>query len=334
MAMAAHPGRAAMDNQDYRHIYFSPHLDDAVLSCAGGIARHTGAGRAVLVVTVFAGTGHGATRPPPAFAPFQDLPARRREDRRALDVVAADHRWLEFPDAIQRHRRYASLVGITSPVGRREPELRAEVADEVARIVRRWPAARFYFPLAIGNHVDHQIVSAAGLALLGSHIRPRRDIAFYEDTPYVCIPHLLRQRFEQAGIASAPGTPPAVTACARDACAALLSSPQLQAHAGPLTRRLLFAYLALRFAQARIGARRRQRLTLHAELTDIGGQFDAKIAAVACYDSQVAAIYGDRATMRRELAACNGAAHAGGRYERYWLPATPSGSPPERDTER
>lgn len=326
---------------DYRHIYFSPHLDDAVLSCAGRIAAQTGAGLRVLVVTVFAGSGAGSTRPHRAFAPFQDVPARRREDRRALAVVAADPRWLEFPDAIQRHRRYASLVGLTAPVGRREAPLRAEVAAAVARIGRRWPAARLYFPLGVGGHVDHQIVSAAGFDLLGADSRQRGDIAFYEDTPYVCIPHLLRARFEQVGVASAPGAPPAVTVCAREAYAALTSSPQLARHAGPVARRLLFAYLVVRFGRARLGARRRRRLTLHAELADIGDRFDTKVAAVACYHSQVAAIYGDHETMRRELAACGAAPATGGgtarrgvRHERYWLPEPPASSPSEHGTER
>ena len=306
---------------DYRHIYFSPHLDDAVLSCAGRIARQTSAGLAVLVVTIFAGCGRGGTRPPRAFAPFQDIAARRREDRRALAVVGADHLWLDFPDAIQRHRRYASLLGITAPIGRREAPLHAAVAAEVARICRRWPAARRYFPLAIGNHVDHQIVAAAGFDLLCTNSGPGHDIAFYEDTPYVCIPHLLRQRFEQIGIASPPGVPPAVTACAREAHAALMASPQLARHAGPVARRLLLAYLVVRFGRARLRAQRRRWLAMHPELTDIGDRFDTKVAAIACYDSQVAAIYGDHETMRRELAACCATARRGAKHERYWLPA-------------
>ena len=252
-------------------------------------------------------------------------------------MIAADHRWLQFPDAIQRHRRYASLVGLTAPIGRREAPLRAQVANEVARIGRRWPAATLYFPLAVGNHVDHQIVSAAGFDLLGANSRRRRGLTFYEDTPYVCIPHLLRQRFEQIGAASAPGVPPAVTVCAREAYAALISSPQLARHAGPVARRLLFAYLLARFGRARFGARRRRRIVLHAELADIRDRFDTKIAAIACYRSQVAAIYGDCESMRRALAACSAAPGSGGRHERYWRaahPAHPAGSLPEHDTER
>ena len=317
-------GNAKPAKPDYRHIYFSPHLDDVVLSCAGRIARQTGAGRAVLVVTVFAGSGGGATRPPPAFAPFQDIASRRHEDRRALDVVGADHCWLNFPDAIRRHRRYASPAGITAPVGQREALLRTEVANEVARIGRRWPGARLYFPLAVGNHVDHQIVAAAGFDVRRCGVRAGREVTFYEDTPYVCIPHLLRQRFEQAGLACAPGAPPSVAVCAREAYAALMSSPQLARHAGPVARRLLFLLLLVRFARARLGARRRRRLVLRPELTDVGDQFDTKVAAVACYDSQVAAIYGDNETMRRELAACCGTARRNGMHERYWRLETPT----------
>ena len=59
---------------------------------------------------------------------------------------------------------------------------------------------------------------------------------------------------------------------------------------------------------------------MHPELTDIGDRFDTKVAAIACYDSQVATIYGDHETMRRELAACCAAARRGAKHERYWLP--------------
>ena len=328
-----HSRPAGDSGPDYRHIYFSPHLDDAILSCAGRIAQQTGAGGQVLVVTIFAGSGDGITRAPPEFAPFQDIPARRGEDRRALDVVAADHLWLDFPDALQRHRRYASLIGITAPVAHREAPLRGEVATEVARICRRWPTARFYFPLGVGNHVDHQIAAAAGFTLRTSR-RWVHDVAFYEDTPYVCIPHLLRQRFELVGIASPPGAAPAVTACVREAHAGLMSVPQFARHAGPVARRLLYALLMVRFGRARLGARRRRWIAMRPELADIGDQFATKVAAVACYESQVAAIYGDRDTMRRQLADCCAAAGNNAMHERYWRPTEPPGPPARQSTLR
>ena len=223
---------------DYDHIYLSPHLDDVVLACAGRIAGQRAAGAAVLVVTVFAGEHAGpgqaaATRP---LAPFQDVAARRREDRRALEVLGADYRWLDFPDAIQRRPRYRSLPGITAPVGRREAALAAALAAAAASLHRQWPAATLYFPLGIGNHVDHQLVFGAGLALTRG-IAPADRIRFYEDTPYVCIPHLLRHRLEQLGMTGAaadaaarsagggPGGRPTGGACA-DAAGDAVSAAQ------------------------------------------------------------------------------------------------------------
>src|SRR5258705_8534487 len=50
----------------YDHIYLSPHLDDAALSCGGAIARHANAGARVLVVTL-------CTAAPPPAGPFSDF---------------------------------------------------------------------------------------------------------------------------------------------------------------------------------------------------------------------------------------------------------------------
>ena len=54
------------------HVYLSPHLDDAVLSCGGMIHRQAQAGERVVVVTVCAGD------PPPG--PLSDF-ARSLHER-------------------------------------------------------------------------------------------------------------------------------------------------------------------------------------------------------------------------------------------------------------
>ena len=292
---------------DYGHIYFSPHLDDAVLSCAGRIARQRAAGAAVLVVTVFAGEQAG--RKPAAattLAPFREVAARRQEDRRALEALGADYRWLEFPDAIQRRRRYRSLPGITAPAApRREADLAAALSVAVDRIVRRWPAAALYFPLAIGNHVDHQLVFHAGLRF------PTRAVRLYEDVPYVCIPHLLEHRLEQLGIAGAPPharrpRAPQPLARARATAAALAEIPLFSPGARGLGRVLLTAFLATRFRRGRTG-RHRLPFTLIPELVRIDSVFAAKIEAIGRYRSQIRPLYGDAERLRQALAACAGA---------------------------
>lgn len=312
---------------DYRHVYFSPHLDDVVLSCAGRIACQTGAGHRVLVVTIFGGAARPAAAPPArsqAWAPFRDVAARRGEDRRALAALGADHRWLDYPDAIQRHRRYASLAAITRPRARGEAPLQARVAASIAQVSRQHPAATLYFPLGIGNHVDHQLVSAVGLERRRIESGQPCGMLFYEDTPYVCIPHLLAQRFEQVGI-RAPATPPARSALARAraAQAALLAAPQLGRHlrAAGAARFLLFALLAARFARARAGARRRAWLTMTPELIDTGAVFAAKVNAIGCYQSQVQALFGDLEALQGVLRSCSPGAAQGALQERYWRPS-------------
>ena len=312
----------------YQHVYFSPHLDDVVLSCAGRIARQTAAGERVLVVTIFAGSGADTAAAAHArsqlWAPFQDVAARRREDRRALQTLAADYHWLDFPDALQRHRRYASVTRITAPLPRREAALQREVAASITEVSRQYPAARLYFPLGIGNHVDHQLVAAVGLDRhRGDSPRPRGTL-FYEDTPYVCIPHLLSHRFEQAGIDALSQPRQPVLICAREAHAALLAAPQLgrQLRAlGALAGILLFTYLVTRFAGARIGARRRQWISMRPEPIDIAAVLETKVAAIDQYRSQVRALFGNLDQLRRVLRSCPPGHGREALQERCWRPA-------------
>ena len=315
-------------NGHYQHVYFSPHLDDAVLSCAGRIALQTAAGERVLVVTIFAGSRADAAAAAPArsglWAPFQDVAARRREDRRALQTLAADCRWLEFPDALQRHRRYASVTRITAPLPRREAALQREVAASIAEVCRQCPAARLYFPLGIGNHVDHQLVAAVGLDRQQVDSPRPRGTLFYEDTPYVCIPHLLSQRLEQVGIDARAEPRQAILTCAREAHAALLAAPGLGRQLrslGALAGILLFAYLVTRFAGARVGARRRQWISMRPEPIDIDSVFETKIAAIDSYRSQVPALFGNLDGLRRVLRSCAPGGGREGLQERCWRPA-------------
>lgn len=84
-----------------RLVVVSPHFDDAVLGCAGLLARHAPA----TVVTVMGAakpTGYDAVTPWDAlggFAPGDDVVAlRREEDRAALAVLGCTSTWLPFTD--------------------------------------------------------------------------------------------------------------------------------------------------------------------------------------------------------------------------------------------
>ncbi|NTV62512.1 MAG: PIG-L family deacetylase [Oscillochloris sp.] len=188
----------------YDHIYLSPHLDDAALSCGGSIARFIAADQTVLVVNICAGS------PPSAgpFSPFAtqlhaqwglppDEAVRRRigEDIAALETLGADCLLLDLLDAIYRlpdaYGDNATLFGAVAP----NDPLVEQLRSQISALAARFPAAIFYAPLGVGQHVDHQATYAAAASLSHSGM----SLAFYEDFPYVAVAGALDRRLAQVG---------------------------------------------------------------------------------------------------------------------------------------
>lgn len=174
---------------EYNHIYVSPHLDDAVLSCGGQIWQQTQAGENVLVLTVFAGGPANNLKLSP-FAqqlhsrweePGDAAAARRLEDRMAVATLGAQAAHCSYTDCIYRQIAsgefpYASEESLWGPIHPEEKLLVAEIQAQLASL----PAAQsgvFYAPLSVGDHVDHKIIRQAAECL-------NRPVIFYEDFPY------------------------------------------------------------------------------------------------------------------------------------------------------
>jgi len=177
-----------------RHVYLSPHLDDAVFSCGGLIARQTSAGESVTVLTVCAGDP-----PPGELSPFaRQLHARWNADRAPIDVrrsedLAACERLcagvihLEIPDAIYRkatngtplYPTEASIFGALHEIG-------SDLVDELAgKLARHVPAGAYlYCPSGFGGHVDHRLTRRAAESL-------KRALRYYADFPYAARGELL-----------------------------------------------------------------------------------------------------------------------------------------------
>lgn len=172
------------------HVYVSPHLDDAALSCGALIHQQTQAGERVIVITVCAGNP-----PPGPLTPFahslharwkltaaEAVAARRIEDVRALQVLGAQPVYLWVPDCIYRTspagepvvKGEADLFGALSPLD--EP-LVSSLATQIAYLLPRWEPVQVYAPLGIGRHVDHQLTRRA-IERLG------RPLVYVEDYPY------------------------------------------------------------------------------------------------------------------------------------------------------
>jgi LmbE family N-acetylglucosaminyl deacetylase len=177
-----------------KHVYLSPHLDDAVLSCGGAIHRHTAAGMAVHVITVFARDFSEEDISPFAALqhsywgdPPQPMPLRRAEDVAALTLLAAQVQHLDCLDAVYRASEgawlYTEEQALWQGVHSADPMVRGGMEDLVERLAGLIPArerAQVYAPLGVGRHVDHVITHRAARHLLEMGYR----VAFYEDYPY------------------------------------------------------------------------------------------------------------------------------------------------------
>jgi LmbE family N-acetylglucosaminyl deacetylase len=132
-----------------RVVVVSPHLDDAVLSCARFMAVHPG----VHVVTVFAGNPPAYPEPmrlwdvQSGFEPGEDvMETRRAEDRAALAVLQAEPHHLDFIE-------HTYLPGDT-PVA---PDVVAPVLDECLRALQ---PTLVIAPFGLANP-DHDVTHRA-----------------------------------------------------------------------------------------------------------------------------------------------------------------------------
>jgi LmbE family N-acetylglucosaminyl deacetylase len=181
----------------YAHVYLSPHLDDAVLSCGGLIHRQAKSGQPPLVITLFSGQP-GTDIQLSAFAQSQharwgspeDVMALRwAEDQAALTLLGADYLRLNYLDCIYRGRDhsdqpdwyYASEEALFGPVHAAENGLPDELATVLREFIPPGKNVTLYAPLTVGNHVDHQLTFAAAVIMRSQDW----SLRFYEDYPYV-----------------------------------------------------------------------------------------------------------------------------------------------------
>ena len=99
-------------------------------------------------------------------------------------------RFLPFRDAIYRGERYLSDEDLFGEVRSDESGLPAQVIAELRLCEDGASNTRIYAPLAIGNHVDHQLAFVAGQEL----VRRGWEVWFYEDLPYGLMPDKVSER--------------------------------------------------------------------------------------------------------------------------------------------
>ncbi len=162
-----------LKNADERHIFVSPHYDDAVGGCGARIHDLVMQGKDVTVVTVFGGVA-GSTMS--AYARklhnkwgITDCRQREQEDEEACKVLACKRRSMPFKDAIYRQAPDGHFLYDTSD------SLFEDMCSEDGALLEKLleiflgeykAGDTYYFPMAKGGHVDHRIVNLAGMELV------------------------------------------------------------------------------------------------------------------------------------------------------------------------
>lgn len=178
----------------YKHIFLSPHYDDAALSCGGAIHQLIQTGQPALVITVCAAPPNPAD-PLSPFAealhsawgnPTDTVATRRKEDQLSMEILGADYRHLSFTDCIYRgdpQRKtwyYTSDPDLFGEIHPADMPLAQHMAAAIGDMVPPTRETVIYAPLTVGHHVDHQLTrTAAGLLQAQGW-----NVVFYEDYPY------------------------------------------------------------------------------------------------------------------------------------------------------
>jgi len=195
----------------HRHIFLSPHFDDAVYSCGGTLGVQLSSGLRPLVITIFGGIPSAQTQLSPfatqvhremGINPSQGIGAaietRRLEDAAALDYLQVDYLWLDYLEAIYRGTPpfYATKEQVIGgDVHNSDLTIDHQLAQDLVALAERLPDAAWYVPMGVGRHVDHQLVSSAADRL----VQHGSKVYLYEELPYVLTAGALQARMQELG---------------------------------------------------------------------------------------------------------------------------------------
>ena len=165
-------------------LFISPHLDDAVFSCGGTLARLSAEGWQTILATVFT----KSVPNPTGFAlecqldkglsaGVDYMALRREEDQRAAKKAGVNGLlWLDRPEA--PHRGYEGAPDLFGEI-RQGDEIWAAIAEDLRGLIRRYGPGIIFAPQALGGHVDHRQVIRAALDVV-----PTEQVLWYRDLPY------------------------------------------------------------------------------------------------------------------------------------------------------
>ncbi len=177
------------------HLFLSPHLDDAILSCGGVMHRLAQGGERVIIVTAMAGEPPDSLPDTPVLQAIRvrwegganPVRQRRTEDAQAAQQLQAQVYHLALLESAFRQTLCGAGDWIALYPEHDSPFAGVNEADDARPILfeTRLPfldVVSIYAPFGVDNHVDHQLVRDWALVLTGAADAPA--LRFYEEYPH------------------------------------------------------------------------------------------------------------------------------------------------------
>lgn len=181
-------------------MFVSPHFDDAILSCSGLIASYIKRGKSIQICTVFTEIQKEINKLSQVIKEYvaEDMgilednvdmheckkwiTLRRQEDERACKYLGCKKRELKYLDAIFRMEQNQYIYDTEESLFEKvyEASLVDELIKQFTILCKDFDAC--FFPMAIGNHIDHRILHHVGLKIAEKY----NQVYYYHEIPY-CI---------------------------------------------------------------------------------------------------------------------------------------------------
>jgi len=158
-----------------RSIIISPHSDDAILSVGGRILVNPEQEQ-FSVLNSFSTCAFTII---PGLTDVEKITQMNNaEELNALGSIGVSVEFMHLPEVLLRGYKRWDMP----PEYPKDDKVRKTIRLRIMSLAK--DTNRFYFPLGIGNHTDHLLVTDTAIDLFQRKILVGKELFFYEDLPY------------------------------------------------------------------------------------------------------------------------------------------------------
>ncbi len=193
--LSQEPPRRRDTSPASKTLIVSPHMDDAFLSLGGTILCQRNDCE-IHVVNVFGFDPWIKPLTRLRLTKQQQNSLRRREETFNAKLCGCEVKFWNYAAAL--NRGYSGWNDEINWKRNRRPF--ESIREDLLDLVKKQKYKEVIFPLGVGGHTDHRLITEVALSLI-SEINGERQVHFYEDLPYAAEPRNWRrwQRFSDLG---------------------------------------------------------------------------------------------------------------------------------------